>query len=64
MLRSVVGIDHVLFGTDYPYLRRDLAVGARGHIADSAELTPDEKAAVLVGTATRLIPRLASLGVH
>ncbi len=24
MLRDVVGIDHVLFGSDYPYLRRDL----------------------------------------
>jgi len=61
MLRSVVGIDHVLFGTDYPYLRRDLAVGARDHIAGSSQLTQDEKSAVLGGTAARLIPRLASL---
>jgi aminocarboxymuconate-semialdehyde decarboxylase len=61
MLRSVVGIDRVLFGTDYPYLRRDLAVAARGHIAETSELTPDEKTAVLGGTAARLIPRLASL---
>jgi len=64
MLRSVVGIDHVLFGTDYPYLRRDLAVSAHGHIADSPQLTADEKTAVLGGTAARLIPRLARLGVH
>jgi 6-methylsalicylate decarboxylase len=63
-LRQVVGIDHVLFGTDYPYLRRDLAVSARGHIADSPQLTVDEKTAVLGGTAVKLIPRLASLGVH
>jgi len=28
MLREVVGIDHVVFGTDYPYLRRDLASAA------------------------------------
>jgi len=63
MLRSVVGIDHVLFGTDYPYLRRDLAVNARGHIATTSELTPEEKIAVLGGTAAALIPRLASLGV-
>ena len=63
MLRSVVGIDHVLFGTDYPYLRRDLAVGSRGHIADTAELTADEKTAVLGGTAATLIPRLAPLVV-
>jgi 6-methylsalicylate decarboxylase len=53
----------VLFGTDYPYLRRDLAVTARGHIANSPELTADEKTAVLGGTAATLIPRLASLGV-
>jgi aminocarboxymuconate-semialdehyde decarboxylase len=63
MLRSVVGIEHVLFGTDYPYLRRDLAVNARGHIATTSELTPEEKTAVLGGTAATLIPRLASLGV-
>jgi aminocarboxymuconate-semialdehyde decarboxylase len=29
MLRDVVGIDRVLFGSDYPYLRRDLAVSCR-----------------------------------
>jgi predicted TIM-barrel fold metal-dependent hydrolase len=63
MLRSVVGIDHVLFGTDYPYLRRDLAVESRGHIASNPHLTLDEKAAVLGGTAATLIPRLALLGV-
>jgi 6-methylsalicylate decarboxylase len=62
MLRSVVGIDSVLFGTDYPYLRRDLAVSARDHIATTPELTADERVAVLGGTAATLIPRLASLG--
>jgi 6-methylsalicylate decarboxylase len=61
MLRSVVGIDRVLFGTDYPYLRRDLAVGASGHIAKTAVLSQEEKTAVLGGTAARLIPRLAAL---
>jgi aminocarboxymuconate-semialdehyde decarboxylase len=61
MLRHVVGIDHVVFGTDYPYLRRDLAVDARQHIADSSELADDEKDAVLGATATKLIPRLAQL---
>jgi predicted TIM-barrel fold metal-dependent hydrolase len=61
MLRSVVGIDHVVFWTDFPYLRRDLAVNVRQHIATTSELTSDEKAAVLGGTATTLIPRLASL---
>jgi aminocarboxymuconate-semialdehyde decarboxylase len=61
MLRSVVGLDHVLFGTDYPYLRRDLAVESRDHIAETQELTSSEKASVLGETAIKLIPRLASL---
>ena len=61
MLRSVVGLDHVLFGTDYPYLRRDLALESRGRIAESQELTSSEKASVLGETAIKLMPRLASL---
>jgi aminocarboxymuconate-semialdehyde decarboxylase len=61
MLREVAGIDHVLFGSDYPYLRRDLAVSCREHIEASPELTESERRAVLGGTATKLIPRLASL---
>jgi 6-methylsalicylate decarboxylase len=61
MLREVVGIDHVVFGTDYPYLRRDLAVGCRQHIETSPELTDDERTAILGGTAATLIPRLADL---
>lgn len=61
MLRSVVGLDRVLFGTDYPYLRRNLAVDSRGHIAETQELTSSERASILGETATKLIPRLASL---
>jgi 6-methylsalicylate decarboxylase len=61
MLRDVVGIDRVLFGSDYPYLRRDLAVSCRQYIQASPELTDGERMAVLGGTATKLIPRLATL---
>jgi 6-methylsalicylate decarboxylase len=61
MLREVVGIDRVVFGTDYPYLRRDLAVGCRQRIEASPELTDDERTAILGGTAATLIPRLAAL---
>jgi aminocarboxymuconate-semialdehyde decarboxylase len=61
MLRDVVGIDHVVFGTDYPYLRRDLAVGNRQHVVDSVTLSSDEKESVLGRTATTLIPRLEQL---
>jgi 6-methylsalicylate decarboxylase len=61
MLRDVVGIDRVVFGSDYPYLRRDLAVSCREHIEASPELTDGERAAVLGATATTLIPRLATV---
>jgi 6-methylsalicylate decarboxylase len=60
MLRSVVGLDHVLFGTDFPYLRRDLAVDTPNHIGSTTELTTDERVAILGGNATNLLPRLAS----
>ena len=58
MLRSVIGLDHVVFGSDYPYLRRDLAVGCRSHIETSAVLTASERASILGLTAAKLIPRL------
>ena len=61
MLRDVAGIDRVLFGSDYPYLRRDLAVSCRQHIEANPELTTSEHMAVLGGTAAKLIPRLASV---
>ena len=61
MLRDVVGIDHVVFGTDYPYLRRDLAVSCRARIGTSAALSAAERTAILGGTATTLIPRLAAV---
>jgi len=60
MLRDVVGIDRVVFGSGYPYLRRDLAVSCRQHIEASPELTEDERTAVLGATATTLTPRLAA----
>jgi len=61
MLRDVVGLDHVVFGSDYPYLRRDLAVSCREHIATTEALTDAERAAVLGTTAATLIPRLANV---
>ena len=61
LLRDVAGIDQVLFGTDFPYLRRDLAVNAKQWILDSFELDPLEKHAVLAGNASGLFPRLHSV---
>jgi aminocarboxymuconate-semialdehyde decarboxylase len=62
MLRDVAGIDQILFGTDFPYLRRDLAVNAKQRILESSELNHLEKHAILGGNAARLFPRLHSLG--
>jgi 6-methylsalicylate decarboxylase len=60
MLRSVVGMSQVLFGSDYPYLRRDLAVGCRHEVESSEELNREEAGAVLAGNALKLFPRLAA----
>jgi 6-methylsalicylate decarboxylase len=59
MLRSVVGMGQVLFGSDYPYLRRDLAVACRHEIETSTELDREESRTVLADNALKLFPRLA-----
>ena len=60
MLRDVAGIGQVLYGTDFPYLRRDLAVKSRQRLETDA-LKDAERAAVLGGTASNLFPRLKSV---
>ena len=61
MLRSEVGLGQVLFGPDYPYLSRDLAVTCRSAVETSPELDVGEARAVLSGNALKLFPRLAAL---
>src|ERR1700690_331043 len=58
LLRSVVGMDRVLYGSDYPYLRRDLAVASLGQLQRTAVLNDDERSAVLGESALSLLPRL------
>src|SRR3984885_2283243 len=58
MLRDVAGIGPVLYGTDFPYLRRDLAVRSRQWISLSSALTDSERRAVLGDNASRLFPAL------
>src|SRR6202789_2206810 len=60
LLRSVVGMDRVLFGTDFPYLRRDLAIGSREQLGKTTALSDVERPAVLGGTALKLFPRIAA----
>jgi len=59
-LRAVAGIDRVVYGSDYPYLRRDIAIRGRGELENSAELSEVERDAVLHATAVTLLPRLAA----
>lgn len=58
MLREVVGLTQVLFGTDNPYLRRDMAVRSAEHVRQTTALSEDERQAVLHRNAQRLFPRL------
>ena len=59
-LRPIVGMGQVLFGSDYPYLRRDLAVACRHEVETSEELDSKESRAVLADNALKLFPRLAA----
>jgi predicted TIM-barrel fold metal-dependent hydrolase len=61
MLRSVVGMGQVLYGSDFPYLRRDLAVRSRVELDSTAALADAERAGVLGTNALRLFPRLSAL---
>jgi predicted TIM-barrel fold metal-dependent hydrolase len=57
MLRDIVGLDQVLFGSDFPCLRRDLAVNCVQQLEQTAELTADERTQVMSGNAIKLFPR-------
>jgi aminocarboxymuconate-semialdehyde decarboxylase len=56
MLRDVAGINQVLYGTDFPYLRRDLAVNSKQRILQSSELGDSERRAILGSNASHLFP--------
>jgi predicted TIM-barrel fold metal-dependent hydrolase len=58
MLKEVAGVDQMVFGTDHPYLRRDIAVRSARDMRQTAALSGTERHAVLHGNAQRLFPRL------
>jgi 6-methylsalicylate decarboxylase len=60
MLRSVAGLQHVVFGTDYPYPRNEVSIGGLRSVESTEELAEQERQAILSGTASRLFPRLAA----
>jgi 6-methylsalicylate decarboxylase len=61
MLRQIAGVDKVLFGTDFPYLRKDIAVRSKINVADSVQLSGEEKRLVLGANALELFPRFKSI---
>jgi predicted TIM-barrel fold metal-dependent hydrolase len=56
-LRQIAGVDKVVFGTDFPYLRKDLAVKGKQKIKSNPELSVEEKEQVFGGNALKLFPR-------
>jgi predicted TIM-barrel fold metal-dependent hydrolase len=60
MLRDVAGTTQVLYGTDFPYQRHDLAVRSK-QVVQRAALSDGERADMLGGNAARLFPRLQAV---
>jgi predicted TIM-barrel fold metal-dependent hydrolase len=60
-LSEIAGSDKILFGTDFPYLRKDIAVRCSTKIVGSKELSGKGKNQVLGGNALELFPRLKSI---
>src|SRR6201982_1577824 len=55
MLRDIAGISQVVYGTDFPYQRRDLAVKSKQRILGSSALDDVERRAILAGNASPLL---------
>src|SRR5258705_6058062 len=60
MLREVAGMTQVLYGTDFPYQRQDLAARSK-HVVQRAALNDRERVDMLGGNAAHLFPRLQSV---
>jgi len=60
MLRDVAGINQVLYGTDFPYLRPDLAINSKQRILRSSELNDLQRRTIFGGNASRLFPAIPS----
>jgi 6-methylsalicylate decarboxylase len=57
-------MSQVLYGTDFPYQRRDLAVKSKQQVLQSSVLNDVDRRAILGDNASRLFPRLASPLTH
>jgi 6-methylsalicylate decarboxylase len=57
-LRHIAGMDKVVFGSDFPYIRKDLAIKGKQRIDANPDLSADEKKQVFSGNALELFPVL------
>lgn len=62
-LRHIAGMDKVVFGTDFPYVRNDLALKGKLKINSNPELSAEEKKQVFGGNALELFPRFDSIKI-
>jgi predicted TIM-barrel fold metal-dependent hydrolase len=60
LLKSVTGLQNVLFGTDYPYPADEITIAARRHLETTSVFSAEERESVLGGAAMGLIPRLSA----
>jgi predicted TIM-barrel fold metal-dependent hydrolase len=60
-LRQVAGVNKVLFGTDFPYLRKDIALRSKISVDATMQLSGEEKKRVFGGNALELFPRFQIL---
>ena len=60
-LRHIAGMDKVAFGTDFPYIRKDLALKGKQKIKTNPDLSAAEQKAVFSDNALTLFPRLKSI---
>jgi predicted TIM-barrel fold metal-dependent hydrolase len=60
-LRHIAGINKVAFGTDFPYIRKDLAIKGKQRININPDLSAGEKKQVFGDTALELFPRFKNI---
>jgi len=60
-LRYISGMDKVVFGTDFPYVRNDLAVKGQLRLKNNPDLSSDEKIKIFGGNALDLFPRFKTV---
>jgi 6-methylsalicylate decarboxylase len=59
-LAAITSARRVLFGTDFPYIRPDLAKRATEHVSSTLEFDAGERDLILGGNATELFSRLVA----